>query len=209
MLSGVALDNVDAWEALSLEQWQSWYAVTAETQLIGFAFLAFTVCPYRRVEFKAASFFMVLWRVFVAAVNWWGLPIFYSPVFLWGCGGFYLAWLLRAVGMKRHREGPAQEGAYYFYMPIHSVWDLVKSVFLPWSMARYESVFIIEGGTMWAVHHERFVIRQVADTNITSRIGVKVWIGRGLLAHERLRLNALIGKRAVPGIRDCRKLQVV
>lgn len=215
VFSGVVLDGVDAFlkwsdsfEELSLVAWQGWYAVTAEAQLVGFALVAFIVCPYSRVELKAASFFMVLWRVFVAVVNLWEMPVFYSPVFLYSMMGVYLVWLSKAVLMGRYDATPEHPGAYYFYMPIHSVWGLLKSVFLPWEMARYESVFVVEGQTMWAVHHGRFVMRSVSETNIENRQGVKVYLGRGFTAGERLSLNSMIGDKAIPGLRDCRRLKV-
>ena len=182
--------------------------MTAEAQLIGFALVAFLVCPYTMVEIKAASFFIVLWRVFVAVINLIGLPALLSPAFLCLMGCFYLAWMTKAVFMGRYESNPGTGGAYYFYMPIHSVWGLLKSVFVPWEMARYESVVVVEGQTMWAVNRGRFVMRSVSETNLENRQGVKVYLGRGLTAHERLALNFMVGEKAIPGIRDCRRLRV-
>lgn len=208
VFSGAILDGTDAFLNMSVEAWQGWYAVAAEAQLIGFALVAFMACPYSRVKLKTASFFMVLWRVFVAAINWVGFPSMYSPAFLGFMGCFYVAWLSRSAFMGSIEQKDEVPGAYYFMMPIHSFWGLMKSVFIPWSMARYESVVAVEGGTMWAVKGGVFVIERVEETNIAKREGVRVYLGRNFTSHERMTLNHMVGDKATPGIRDCRRLKV-
>ena len=215
VFSGAVLDGVDAflkWSdafgELSLVTWQEWYAINAEAQLIGLSMVAFLACPYSRVKLKAASFFMVLWRIFVAVINCLDLPIIYSPAFLGSAWCLYLAWLSKSALMGTLEQKDEVPGAYYFMMPIHSVWGLIKSVFIPWRMARYESIVAVEGGTMWAVSDGVFVIKRVEETNISKREGVKVYLGRNFTSHERLALNHMVGDKAISGIRDCRRLKV-
>lgn len=208
VFSGVALDLADAFMGMGIDEWQEWYAVTAEAQLIGFALVSFTICPYSRIKLKAASFFMVLWRVFVAVINYFGISAICSPTFLASMGCFYIAWLSKLALMGTLEQKDEAPGAYYFMMPIHSVWGLLKSVFIPWRMARYESIVAVEGGTMWAVDRGVFVTKRVEDTNISKREGVKVYLGRNFTSNERLTLNFMVGDKAISGLRDCRRLRV-
>lgn len=209
ILNGVIGDIVLAPLNVSVEYWQIWYSIARDIQFVGFALLAFNICPYDRVELKAATFFLVLWRVFVAIINIFEWPVFMSPVFVCALTAIYLTWLGKMAMMGEIEQEEDQPGAYYFMMPIHSIWGLLKAVFIIWWPARYESIVVVDRNVLWAVHNNRFISKHVDNTNISKRKGVKVYLGRDLYRHERVELNNYVGKLAIPGIRDCRGLKVV
>jgi hypothetical protein len=211
---------VDVWQLLSkvesltffagldLEAWQCWYSIVRDFQFVGFSLLAYLVCPYIKVRLKVATFFMCLWRVIVCCVNLTGIEPTYPTIVVLSMVVLYLTWLVKTGMMETLEQGEPQEGAYIFFMPIHSVWGILKAIFVFWRGARYESVVIVQGEKLWAVNGKRFITRLVKDTNLHEREGVKVYLGRMLTIAEVSTLAQLVGKRAVPGLRDCGKLRV-
>lgn len=216
MLSGYWLDVWTMLEKfvqikwhLNEAQWQLAYSTIRDLQFVGFAMFAFELCPFKRVELKVMAFLIVWWRVFVTCINALNLSSDYSPWFVIIVGGVYLLWLGKTWGMEELEDQEEQDGAYYFLMPIHSVWGLLKAIFIPWRHARYESIVLVQGDLIWAVNNKAFVVRSTYDTDLSQRDGVRRYIGRDLTTQELVKLNSMVGKRAIPGIRDCRKLRIV
>lgn len=207
ILSGMSFDLYDFIYNMPFTQWEYWYSFVRDLQFIGFGLLSFSVCPYKRVELKVLTFFVILWRIFVAGINAAGIEAIYSPLFVVSATAFYLCWMARAGAMGKFKSEDPIDGAYIFYMPIHSSWGLLKAVFMPWEGARYESIVLVQGCMLWAVHDGRFITKRIEDTNLTERPGVRKYLGRNLTFQELNRLAHLVGKRAIPGIRDCRKLR--
>jgi hypothetical protein len=208
ILCGFGLDVWELIKPLDVDVWQGWYSIARDVQFIGFSLLAFMVCPYVKVRLKVATFFMCLWRSLVCFVNLAGIEPRYPTVVVVAMVLVYLTWLVKTGMMETLEQGEPKEGAYIFYMPIHSVWGLLKAVFVFWRGARYESIVIVQGEKLWAVNGKRFVTKLINKTNLDQREGVKVYLGRYLTIAEVACLAQLVGKRAVPGLRDCRKLRV-
>ncbi len=209
VVSGVVSD---AWQVTfkpTSDQWQVVYSSIRDLQFIGFALLAFELCPYKRVEFKVMTFFLIVFRIFVCVANLVHAKVEWSLAFVSAMALVYVIWLSKSAGMTEHEPQEEQEGAYYFLMPIHSMWGILKAVFMPWLHARYESVVLVQGDLIWAVHRRHFVVRSTHNTDLSSRAGVKRYIGRDLTSQELVKLNSMVGKRAIPGVRDCRRLRVV
>ncbi len=209
ILNGVIGDLVSSVLLYDIDTWQVWYSISRDVQLTGFALLAFSICDYNKIEMKTATFFLVIWRLAVSVINLFEFEIFYSPLSLAFLVCVYLTWLGKAAKMGTIDDVEPKHGAYYFLMPIHSVWGLLKSVFLPWEMARYESVIAVDDGMLWSVHKGRFSSVEVEKTNISNRNGAKVYLGRPFCRYEIAKLNELVGKKCIPGIRDCRRFKVV
>lgn len=208
ILSGIWLDVSDAIFTMPFEVWQGWYSIVRDIQFVGFSLLAFELCPYNGVEIKMATFFMLLWRVVVFGAN----ALETDPgKAIWSVAVLtvvYLSWMARAILMGHIDEEEEKPGAYMFLMPIHSGWGLLKAIFMPWEMARYESVVMVDDGTAWFVHRWKFTQKHVCDTNLIDRQGVKRYLGRPLNGFEKMRLVKLVGTRAIPGLRDCRKFKI-
>jgi|GEM_PF-5534492 len=209
ILNGVVGDLVTGCLSYSPDEWQQWYSIGRDIQITGFALLAFAICDYNKIEIKAATFFLFIWRVFVTALNLFDLEVFYSPLFLALMTCVYLTWLGKAAKMGVIEEVEPKPGAYYFLLPIHSFWGLLKSVFLPWEMARYESICLIDDGVLWSVHDGRFSCVLADKTNIEKKEGARVYLGDKLKCHQIAKLNSLNGKKCIPGIRDCRKFRKI
>lgn len=208
ILCGIGLDVFELLSGLDLYVWQEWYSMARDIQFIGFSLLAYLICPFANVRLKVSTFFMCFWRVLVFCVNLIGIEPRYPTVVVVLMVALYLTWLVKTSMMGTLEQGEPQEGAYIFYMPIHSVWGILKAIFVFWRGARYESVVIVQGKKLWAVNGKRFITRLVKDTNLHEREGVKVYLGRMLTMAEVATLAQLVGKRAIPGLRDCRKLRV-
>lgn len=208
ILCGIGLDVWELIKPLDVDVWQEWYSIVRDVQFIGFSLLAYFVCPYEKVRLKVATFFMCLWRFLVCFVNLAGFDPKYPTALVVAMVLVYLTWLVKTGMMETLEQGEPKEGAYIFYMPIHSVWGLLKAVFVFWRGARYESIVIVQGEKLWAVNGKRFITKLVKDTNLNEREGVKVYLGRVLTIAEVSCLVQLVGKRAIPGLRDCRKLMV-
>ena len=209
ILCGLGLDVWELIKPINVDVWQGWYSIVRDVQFIGFSLLAYLVCPYGKVRAKVATFFICFCRFLVCGVNLAGFDPRYPTIVVISMVLVYLTWLVKTGMMENMEQGEPKEGAYIFYMPIHSVWGLLKAVFVFWRGARYESIVIVQGEKLWAVNGKRFVTKLVKDTNLEEREGVKVYLGRCLTIAEVACLAQLVGKRAVPGIRDCRKLKVV
>jgi hypothetical protein len=208
ILCGLGLDVLDLVKTIDTDVWRGWYSIVRDVQFIGFSLLAYLLCPYEKVRLKVATFFMCLWRVLVCCVNLAGIEPRYPTFVVISMVLVYLTWLLKTGMMETLEQGEPKDGAYIFYMPIHSVWGLLKAVFVFWRGARYESIVIVQGEKLWAVNGKRFVTKLVKDTNLHEREGVKVYLGRFLTISEVACLAQLVGKRAVPGLRDCGRLKV-
>jgi len=182
-------------EIIDPENWDYWYSISRDVQISGFALLAFAICDYNKIEIKAATFFLFIWRVFVTGINLFEPEMFYSPLFLTLPTCIYLTWLGKAAKMGVIKEVEPKPGAYYFLMPIHSVWGLLKSVFIPWEMARYESVVAVDNGFLWSVHKGKFSSVEVDKTNIARRNGAKIYLGRPFCRYEIAKLDKLVGKK--------------
>lgn len=209
IFGGVIFDGADVFINMDNIHWQSLYSYLRDCQFIGFSLLAFNICDYKKIEFKTMTFFMVLWRVFVTALNVFHGEPYYSPLFLVLLTTVYLTWIVKSLTMGKMTQAEEQPGAYVFYMPIHSFWGLLKAILNPWKGARYESVVVVNNRMVWAVNGREFVTRHIDDTDLAEKDGVKEYIGRNLTDVEISKLIHMVGKRAVPGIRDCRKLRVV
>lgn len=208
ILCGLGLDTLDLIFDLPIEDWQPWYSTLRDIQLVGFSLLAYWVCPFVKIRLKVATFFMCLWKVFACLVNLIGIGPGYPTIAIVSMVALYLTWLVKTGMMETLEQGEPLEGAYIFYMPIHSVWGILKAIFVFWRGARYESIVIVQGEKLWAVNGKRFVTKLVGETDLDEREGVKVYLGRMLTISEVAALAKLVGKRAVPGLRDCRRLRV-
>lgn len=203
ILSGLFFDLYSAAAGISIAEWQDIYSTVRDLQFIGFALLAFALCPYSKVEAKALTFFMVLWRIGVALINYFSIDPFYSPVLALFILIIYMAWVLRSLFMGEYNDRPEQPGAYHIFFPIHSYWGLLQSVFLPWHPARYESRMVSDGKNTWAISKKKFV--KYENLNIDNLDHVKVYLGRKLTDCEISFFDVLVGQPATPGWNDCRK----
>jgi len=193
---------------LTEAHWCSLFLHARDIQTIGFALLAFLVCPYNRTELKASTFFLVLWRVLVFGINCFDIGQGHTLLSLLLLSAVYLTWFLKAWLMGEYKHSNKQPGAYYIFFPVHSVWGLLQSVFLPWHPARYESRMVSDGKSTWLVNKKKFVKYENEMLNIDKLDHVKVYLGRTLTTNEIMRLDIFDGSKAMPGWKDCREFLI-
>lgn len=208
MFSGYILDIGYYAEWLTEAQWCNLFLYARDIQTIGFALLAFLVCPYKRTELKVATFFLILWRVIVFGINCFDIGQGHTLLSLLSMSSVYLVWFIKACQMREYKRSKRQPGAYYIFFPVHSIWGLLQSVFLPWHPARYESRMISDGKRTWCVNKKEFVQYDNDKLNIEHLDHVKVYLGRLLSTGELMRLDLLQGSTVIPGWRDCREFLI-
>lgn len=192
---------------LTEAQWCSMFFYARDVQSVGLSLFAFLICPYSRTELKVSAFFLVLWRVLVFGINLFDVGQGYTAFTLSSMSAIYIVWFLKSWLMGEYGNSKKQPGMYKIFFPIHSIWGLLQAVFLPWHPARYESRMISDGEYVWCVNNRKF---SKYETGIIKNLDhVKVYMGRDMKATERAILNGMVGSKAMPPFRDCRKLMVV
>lgn len=203
ILSGLFLDFLD------LKDWDFWYLTMADIRTIGYALLTYTLCPYGFTRVKMFAVVCVFWSVTAFIVNLSPLgPERYGTIIsIFFC--IFLIWLWRVFFSYKIPEFEFDndpEWAYYYLIPIHSALGLIQALFFWWRPAYYESRVLIDpsSGCGWLVHNGQF--KRVSTRCLVSRIkGVRVSLERRLTPDEISNLEDLVGKPAIPGIRDCRR----
>ncbi len=207
IFSGFISDIGLSAELITESQWFDNYHTFMDLQYIGFALLAFLVCPYSRTELKVSTFFLVLWRVLVFGINLFEVSGGYTAFTLSAMSALYIIWFLKAWLMGEYQRSKPQPGMYKIFFPIHSVWGLLQAVFLPWHPARYESRMISDGKHVWCVNKKEFMKYEVSTLKNLDH--VKVYMGRQMTYEENRTLDNMVGNPVYPGISDCRKLMIV
>lgn len=203
IFSGYLLDGGLLLEVIKQTTVDNLFFHFRDIQAIGMMLLAFLVCPYKRTELKVATFFLILWRILVFGINCFDVGQGYTLCSLLSLSAVYLAWPIKSWWMGEYKHSKPQPGAYHIFFPVHSIWGLLQSVFLPWHPARYESRMISDGNMTWCVNKKEFV--KYEKLNLGKLDHVKVYLGRPLNKTEIIRLNALIGANVIPGWKDCRE----
>lgn len=195
-------------ELMPSDLWVEWFHVIRDLGTLGLAMLAVITCPYSRLELKALCTALMLWRAFVLLVNVVHADPVYSPVFLVAVAAAFLGMLWRCRDTKPITGGvPRADEAYYVLMPVRTFWGVLQLLFCPWHPGRYESRAVVDNGYVCCVHKGRFRMLRESVTD-AHMVGVIVPLGRQLTDDERAKLSALMGKRAITGYRDCRKMLV-
>lgn len=210
IFSGFGLDGIDKIVGLSDPAWNLCSIIATDAQMLGALILANTQCPYSKLRLKGATFFLCVWRFTVLIINAvsWDASLSLMTVAILSC--VFFLWLYRLSIMEpiNSRE-PGGKEAYYIFMPINTFMGLFQAVFMPWYPARYETRMIVDGHFIWSVHRGVFSKKMVVHTDMEKLNGIKIPFGRRLQNTELMQLNSNIGKRAIPGFRDCRKFLIV
>lgn len=181
-----------------------------DIKFVGISLVTAASCSYKLIKTKVLSFLFCIWSLSVTIIHGFmfdkELSIFFACIFQ----AIYLLWFFRLLLMKNIKsEVPEIGQAFYVWQPINSFWGILQAVFLFWYPARYETRIISDGQYVWSVHHNTFQKDHITETDINFIKGVRIPLGRKLKDSERNKLNSLVGKRAIFGYRDCRKLLVL
>lgn len=189
--------------------WKYAGMISADMQFLGALIGFFYYVPYKQVRLKTALFFLCVWRTFVLVYNPVAISTEHSIYFIMGCSALYCIWLYRLGNMKKiqDQEPPINE-AYYVLSPINSYRGLLQAVFLPWHPARYETRILVDGNYVYSINKFKFNRSSIQETDIDIYNGVRKPIGRRLTKAELIKLNSIVGKPAITGLRDCRKFLV-
>lgn len=154
---------------------------------------------------------LAIWRGAVLVVNAVGLPPSWSDAYAVGTLVTYWVYVLRVLYARRITTAYAGDAeSHAIYVPLHSYWGVLQAAFLPWRHPLYESRMLTDGDTVWLVHRGRFISapwgsvrQQVVDSGAAFR-PLKKPLSPGAVAA----LNRLVGRKAVPCVRDCHRLEV-
>ncbi len=153
------------------------------------------VIPFERREWKAAFFLLGVCH----ALSGFG----FDP-FIWSYAALIFGHVLI---MPRVEIAPPMPGhAALVRVPIHTWQGLVQACFMPWRFARYETRAIIQDDQIWLVKRGRFVHCKHGGRSVLDK-GDPVTLRRPLSDRQLARLQKLVGKRKIPGIRDCSALE--
>lgn len=209
IMCGPVFDLVDYVVCIPRPLWDDIAYHIRDFQMLGIACIGCYACEYRMARLKAALFLVCIWKTWVLIANVFSFYTVSIPIIIFVLNSIYLFWLYRLSSMQEKKPGTIPEQyAFYFLMPIHSISGLLQSVFLPWHDPMYESRVIAQGSDVWLVNRGRFVKKKIKQTDMIYRDGVKVSLRRTLSSSEKKHLDSLVGKKSIPGIRDCRKFVV-
>ena len=209
IMCGPGLDLFDSFHDIPRPLWDDISFLCKNIQILGVSILGCMFIPYSSIIPKATLFFIATWRALVILINSLGINPAMSPFIVIALNLFYGIWLYRIVSVKplvsEKSPGPY---AYYWLRKIHSPWGLFQAVFLPWYHPLYETRVMVQGNIVWLVYHGVFIRREISKTDLLTRKGTKVSLRRFLSKSEADHLDSLVGKKSIPGIRDCRELVV-
>ncbi len=209
IFSGPLLDITDYIFRLPDAQWSYLYNQSKELQIIGAVLIAFTLCQYKFLHTKVLLFLAILFKTMTLIINGLYFDRVFSSFTLGIIVIIYLLLVFRFFFIYNIKERTPKPGdAFYILFPVSSFWGLMQAVFLPWHPARYETRMVCDGEFLWSVFQKQFIRTKVDDLNLDKIQGVRVSWGRKLLDTERALLDSRVGKKAQPGINDCRKLLV-
>ena len=77
---------------------------------------------------------------------------------------------------------------------------------MPWRFARYETRAIVQDDQIWMIRRGYFIHRKEGGRTVLDK-GDPVTLRRPLSERQLERLQKLVGKRKIPGIRDCSALE--
>lgn len=219
ILSGSVFDIVDEIIKTNYETWVEIHCFLKDLQFVGFALLLFTVCNYKRLKIKALAFMLIFWRTLVCGLNiaspesplWWAVALMYA---------IYLIFLYRIYALK---DCPPQflgekewtyiektQKTFNVLLPVNSFRGLLQ-ILLTRSSPRYETRLLVTGGYIYSVQNNKYV-KQVYNAGVIHdlmrKAGAKIK-PIGCVDTERVnKINNLLGKRTITGLRDCRRLEI-
>ena len=210
VLNFIGLDLSDKYLDIPDALWGQLLIVSKDLQIFGGMVLANLFCSYKNIHMKAITFLLCWMRLFVVVINAAMLGKEMSVISFYALTAVYLIWVARLLHLKKIKsQEPVGDEAYYVFTPISTYWGLFQAVFMPWYPARYETRMICNAGYIWSVHHGIFTKTLIKATDIDKSRGVKIPLGRKLNTDEMMALYLLEGKKAIPGIRDCRKFLII
>ncbi len=205
LFSGFVLDFIDYKYTIPDYWWEQAAVIIKDIQIFGYSLVAWFFCQYKHLHAKVIMFLLCIWKFAVLLINIFLFYKEFSILTVLVLNAFYIVWCIRLLALRKIKTKEPKEGeAYFIFTDIKSLKGLLQAVFLPWHPPRYESRMICSHGKIYLVHHGEFIKTNIEDTNLKSTKGVKISLGRKLLKSEEDYLNSLIGKRMIPGIRDCR-----
>jgi len=188
--------------------------ISIDAQVLGYSLLAYSLCSFNNLKLKAFTFMMCLWRSFVLISN----PLeFFSlyPVIVFN--SIFLYWLYRVYFIDNNKVSqmpPDTEvfmsGSYNVFFPISSFRGLLKSLFVPLSDAYYETTLLVHKDYIYCVRLKEFVRLPYLQRKIKKMVGSGDAYIQSCNPTEKqiIKIEKLVGKRSITGLRDCRKLKI-
>lgn len=210
IFSGTILDALNIILPIGWESWLKLFNLSKDAQIFGALLLAHIYIQYKHIHLKVLTFFLCVWRIIVTGINATDLNTVINIYFIIGLSLIYYTWVYRLGHLKEiNSTKPDHNEAYYIFLPINSIKGLLQAVFIPWQPARYETRLIVDGDFVYSVYRNKFSKKPKSKTDFDKLGGITIPLNRRLTFTERTKLDGLVGKRAIPGIRDCRRLLVV
>ena len=217
IICGSFLDLVDYIADLWLydtSKWEILHHTARELRLLGFSLLAFSAIRYDQLKLKALSFMFVIWSAIIIIYN--ALSPSFHPsflvVFLY-C--VYLWWLLRIAFIREKKENillslkqlEKAGVAYNLLIPVTTFRRLLQIILVPWQNPKYETRILVANHEIVGVSQGKFVKKKYTYSQILAMIdsGARIRLCDN---YRKSKVEKLMGKRLILGIRDCRKLEL-
>lgn len=217
ILSGSFLDLfdyiADSWLYDSY-QWEYLHHTARELKLLGFSILAFSAIRYDQLKLKTLSFMFVIWSAIIIIYNAYS-PSFHPSIMVVFLYCVYLWWLLRIAFIRDKQDNillslkqlEKAGVAYNLLIPVNTYRGLLQILLVPWRNPRYETRILVADHKIVGVNRGKFVQKKYSYAEIIAMIdsGAKIRLCEN---YSKSKINALIGKKLILGIRDCRKLEI-
>lgn len=208
MLNGVFLDMYDSFCTIDDAYWFDCLLISSNIKMLGALLALFVVCDYSKIRTKVLSFHLLIWQIVVIIYNSGLLFDNINTTTIFLLTFLYMFWVLRLSLMPHIKDSePKFNSAYYILYPINSIKGIMQAIFIPWHSPRYETRMISDGIYVWYISNGVFKKRPLHTINLPAN-GVKYPIDKILTYKKRSDLDSLVGKRAIPGIIDCRKFLI-
>jgi hypothetical protein len=214
ILSGTMFDLSDiVFNNGYCDTWVDIHLFLKDLMFVGFALLAFIQTPYDRLKLKTFTFMLCLWRSVVLIINALG---YYNPYIILSLYILYSLWVIRIYlinpKLVKYTGSEIQKTAvtYNIFIPVNTFRGLLKALFLFWTDPRYETTILVSKQAMYYVKNKMFYY-EPKDTELIERFieNKSAMVSIKHITPKKLRkINTLLYKRAYPGIRDCRQLEI-
>lgn len=219
ILSGSIFDVVDEIINTNYDTWVEIHCFLKDVQFIGFALLLFTVCNYKRLRIKALAFMLIIWRTLVCGLN---IAMPESPL-LWAVTLMYAIYLIFLYRIYTLEDWPPQflgvyewsateetQKTFNVLLPVNSFRGLLQILFTR-SSPKYETRLLITGGNIYSVQNNTYVKQKYNPDviqDLMQKTGARIKLISCVDSEEMQKVNELLGKRTITGIRDCRRLEL-
>lgn len=216
IMSGNILDRVDGFVNLRIDPFLIYQEIARELYNLGWILLSYQFVPYKNLKIKALTFMFAIWAiVIILHNNFYDMQPSIISYTLYSC---YLLWLARIALIKKEEVNKleqyrsidqySQSGVIYnILMPVSTFRGLIQILLNPFANPLYETRILVAKQKITGIVNKRFIQMSYSESFVKSLIrkGGKVKLCKDYNSNK---INSLIGKKLILGIRDCKRLEL-